>query len=287
MKKKNSFTIIELLIAISIFAILVAIVLISYNDVTERAKEAKGMKLYQNINNTMLDVAGSWHLDEEEGIYAKDSSGNKADGQLWGGSNYCSNPPTEGCPTWVEGKVRGGLLFDGIDDKIIFYDKPSFSDTEETTIQAWININSKTLISGYAGIITLRTTTWATESYLSLLTNNVASPGLALYINGLQRVLNSNFSPTLNKWYHVVGTWKSGDKMKIYINGELVKSSATTYSGKASIGGTPIKHIGRLTRPDSFFSGIIDEVAVFRNALTANQIKKLYAQGLAKHLAEK
>jgi hypothetical protein len=70
-----------------------------------------------NREKRIIDgLVGAWKFDEGSGTIAYDSSGNNNHGTLYSGSNVCSNPPTSGCPTWVDGKFGKALQFDGVDD---------------------------------------------------------------------------------------------------------------------------------------------------------------------------
>jgi hypothetical protein len=80
----------------------------------------------------------------------------------------------------------------------------------------------------------------------------------------------------LNRWSHFAGTW-DGNKVRLYINGELDSefdwthginsSGARLYIGVNPGGG------------DEYFSGMIDEVRIWRVALTKEEIRaNMYAR---------
>lgn len=92
------------------------------------------------------------------------------------------------------------------------------------------------------------------------------------------------------RWYHLLGVYRGGTStsdISIYVNGALKPVgvdlasgsfvSMTTNNLPVSIGRIPVSGVY------NYFSGIIDEVAIYNQALTAYQIQQLYAQGMIRH----
>jgi hypothetical protein len=76
----------------------------------------------------------------------------------------------------------------------------------------------------------------------------------------------------LNQWSHLASVW-NGTHNLIYINGLLVKATATNTPGR-TIGGSPLT-IGRETTNRQFI-GYIDDVRQYATALSDKDIKDLY-----------
>src|SRR6185312_2961558 len=78
-------------------------------------------------------------------------------------------------------------------------------------------------------------------------------------------------------WHYVVAT-QSSDGMKLYVDGALVgtnpQTAAQSYSGYWRIGGD---QTWGSTSP--YFTGTLDEVAVYNTELTAAQVSDHYAIG--------
>jgi hypothetical protein len=76
-------------------------------------------------------------------------------------------------------------------------------------------------------------------------------------------------------WTHLVGTY-DGKAIRLYRNGVLVNSKAAT---GVPIGGNTPLYIGTRWWLDSsqFFFGLVDEVALYRTALSPAQIERHYA----------
>jgi hypothetical protein len=79
------------------------------------------------------------------------------------------------------------------------------------------------------------------------------------------------------KWHQWVGVFDGAQNERFYLDAQLVASAAnatnpvTEIFSDVWIGGDPDTGVSQ------FFSGVIDEVAVFTNALTAQQIQQLYS----------
>jgi hyaluronoglucosaminidase len=87
-----------------------------------------------------------------------------------------------------------------------------------------------------------------------------------------------------NTWYHVACTIYSSRSASIYVNGALLKTGAIT----TSILSRPTEplHIGSSSdygTPAFFFRGLIDEVAIYDRALSAEEIQQHYQAGLQRH----
>jgi len=96
-------------------------------------------------------------------------------------------------------------------------------------------------------------------------------------------------SVPLDRWVQIAGVWDSnGDTVtsSLYINGTL-RNTATSglltfigFNAYPIIGGSS----WGLTYTDSYFSGIVDEVAIYDRALSAAEIKDLYNSGMGREL---
>lgn len=76
-----------------------------------------------------------------------------------------------------------------------------------------------------------------------------------------------------NTWLHVAMTWKTGGDLVGYINGSEV---ARIPAGNYPIGSTPFAFtVGRAPWGSNYFQGSLDELMVFRRALSRNEVKAL------------
>ena len=158
--------------------------------------------------------------------------------------------------------------FDGIDDYIQIDDDGTSDfplDLQKTlTVSVWIN--PKSLPSSG-----LKTIVSKDENYEF----HLQPSGEINWWWQTSSFSTSGAGITAGNWYHVAITYESG-KQVIYINGVEKGSSAVT--GDLILNNDPLQ-IGQDQRISSrFFSGLIDEVHIFKGALSAAEINKIYAK---------
>lgn len=199
-------------------------------------------------------IAGLWLFDEGKGKEAGDSSGNGYDGDL------------EGDPVWVDGKFGKALEFKGADYVELRNSSAGlpFGGIEPFTITAWVkNQGGGTVIGkfngGVIGAYILVVGGGGTVTFH----REVAPWGLS----GARALPFGEFG-------HVAATY-DGTTMKIYVDGKLdVKQDRPAQNTDIA---TPVLIGARFTggNPSNFFSGVLDEVALFNVALAEQQIEEV------------
>ena len=217
-------------------------------------------------------LAGLWHLDEDRGVTAEDSSSNGNDGTLVG-AKFTKNAK------FGERAVK----FDGLTDFISVPDVDmSLNPASALTAEAWIRI---TAYGFYPSVMSKGNVGNYAESYalfvdpsgvLAFLVNTDGTSG------GRGMVITGPVIP-LNTWVHVAGTY-DGTTVKSYLNGVLVGSvpHAGTINqlpndvliGKSDRTSTPSPYL------DSFFNGEIDEVRIWNRTLGVNEVLASAQAGL-------
>ena len=189
----------------------------------------------------------------------RDTTGRGNDGQLY-----------TTAPTFVSGSPRYATCASFASGSCIWpIPDPIKSTTTEFTISVWFRT---TTVSGNQCIWNGRTTTGA-------------AVGIFLIGSGI-RVDDSNqtasVSVAVNTWYHLVVTWKSGGSKVIYLNGEQKTSAAAGTLSKsntnASIGRSST---GNTLATSNYFSGQMSDFRIYGTALTADDVKYLYATSAA------
>ena len=215
-------------------------------------------------------LVGMWLFDEGGGDVAEDSSGNANHGEIVGAE-------------WVEGRSNGALSFLG-GHCVIVPASESLDLTDEMTVVLWIN---QAICEGCS----------RDKAVSKLLDNNqLVAPWHVWSIGvrpGSHKVgwkattnsasdlgIDSAATIDLNKWYHIAGTYKSGD-MKVYIDGVL-EAETKDITGKYPVTTGDI-WIGKYWGGGcDDFDGIIDEIGIFNKVLSKDDIDLIMEQGLAK-----
>lgn len=205
-------------------------------------------------------------FDEGTGTVAYDSSGYGNNGTLYSSSTICSNPPTSGCPQWINAKVGKALSFDGVDDYVttsVQIDQ-SFSGLLSYTFCAWAktnetSINRKQIISTDNG------------GYDWSLLKGDGSNWNIFSGNG---VVRSYVSLDLN-WHYLCGVWDRKSSLAyIYVDGKFKNSGSLGLENSycsLNIARNPCFSGG-----SEYFNGYIDEVRIYNRPLSADEIKVIY-----------
>ncbi|GEM_PF-3174863 len=199
-----------------------------------------------------------WAFDEDAGSTAYDSSGHGNHGTLIGD------------PIWTEGISGSAVEFDGVDDRA---DYPSLYTTSPSalTVCAWMKSPmSKRGMIIYHG----ENGEFGLEAGVEDL--DKISFGVKLASGFWYSLPSSAVAP--GSWHHVTGTWRKGDAIRIYIDGELSgEMSVTDHFLYDPDSWQP--SIGSYNRSARFFDGAIDEVKVYSRTLSPGEIMREYHRG--------
>jgi len=204
-------------------------------------------------------VVGSWHLDEGTGTTAHDTSGKANHGTLL---------PSGSPPTWVDGKFKKALSFDGVED---YVDVTDFSFGGEVTVCGWVY---PTAHQHWHRLLDFGNGPASDNLVISASEGTTGKPVFGVYIGGTGYDAISPDPISLNTWHYLVGVL-GGGRLKLYVNGVL-KVDMVGPPGLNTL--TRVNNwIGRSNwAGDAFFKGLIDEVCVYNRALTEAEISDLY-----------
>ena len=220
-------------------------------------------KANEGIGHTRVraSLAGWWRLDERNGTMAKDTLGFH-DGTLING------------PEWrpSDGKIRGSLAFDGIDD-LVDLGTLDVAGGTGLTIAFWFKADDFDVPD--ARFISKATGVMVHDHYWMVSTFNDGALRFRLKTKGETHELISSANQVQpGLWYHVAATY-DGSKMRIYKNAidiaDKEKSGGvdSNASVNVAIGNQPA---GTGSRP---FDGLIDDVRIYNRALNASEIQTL------------
>ncbi|MBN3035779.1 MAG: T9SS type A sorting domain-containing protein [Bacteroidales bacterium] len=168
------------------------------------------------------------------------------------------------------GQVQFALDYDGIDDYVLVPDDPTLEGMAQLTLEAWIKPVEEGSVEG---IISKRVNSNNQSSYSLFVYNDNR---VYFKVNNEGNTFSTATVLTTNRWYHIAavfdGSLPEAERKKIYVNGSLDNTGASTSTSIASTASD--FHIGVLIGNNtSFFSGQIDEVRVWNSARTNNQIR--------------
>ena len=164
-----------------------------------------------------------------------------------------------------------GRSFDGVDDYVEVPDSPSIrSWPDGITVETWAKSNTENWNN--TGMLVSKRNSFILYPYIN-------SKNLYWYIyDTTWRNVSYTIPEDIRDWHHYVGTYSADRYLRLYMDGELVAGPGGPYgaiaydTGIITIGWDD----GLAAR---YFNGLIDEVAIFDIALTAEEIKKRYRAG--------
>jgi len=226
---------------------------------------------YSLINSMKKAVALNPLWNNLKAYYTADNTPNDAlgvyNGTLTNGATYGT------------GKINNGFSFDGVNDYVDLGFGYRRSKTESFTYSFWASINN-------LGTLTILSNSADNGHFLHI---DNAYIWMQIGFSGGSYLKTRTTSPiSLSTLTHIVVTYdgtSSYSSFKYYING----TSNTTVGVNNTLGANDTPNpsaynlnIGRRPSGNYYFSGIIDELAIFDRVLTPTEITQLYNSGAGK-----
>ena len=186
--------------------------------------------------------------------------------------------------TWTEeGKVGGALVFDGINDYVDIGQDPDFPDWPEYSVSAWF-LNDGGGASGGYGQKIIAKNTWWRDFYLSVYYYPV-NDGQLIYSTSCPfitgGIIDNSKNYRDNSWHHVAAI-RNGTYGELWVDG-ILKGTANNILSPNNPS-VPL-YIGYSASGDHYqrryWSGKLDEIAIFNQTLTQQEIEKMYNGGVA------
>jgi len=198
-------------------------------------------------------------LDETEGTFAADSSGNGNHGTLVGSRAQ-----------WVPGYFDGGVDF-ATDEAEAHVEFPTTGmSVTSGSISIWGNLRNPqaTRTRYFFGHTTRPPYSNRIQIYMDGSTTN-----LDIGLGGSHAARTDIMMLPMGTWIHVVLTWDNG-VYAVYVNGEKIANGS--YSGLTAL--DPVANVSDDSNPaeSEAFDGILDEARIYNRAITAEEVMAIY-----------
>ena len=203
-----------------------------------------------------------WRLGETSGAVASDEVG---------ANPGTFNGVTLGQPGPLVGDLNTAVSFDGANDFVTVPHSGALNATSGVTVEGWIK-RSK---SGAWQVVVGKPGTGQSRGENYALWFNTSNQLLAYFGDGTNYV--NVRAPLDTNWHYVAATYNNATA-KLYVDGTL---HAQTSSSIHLTSNTLPLNMGRANGNSSFFGGLLDEVAVYNTALSAERIQAHYETGRA------
>lgn len=271
--KKNirGFTLVEVLVVITIISLLSTMVLVNLSDARKRAVIAKSMEFNQTVNNVIGYYAvGAWNFNEGTGNSVIDTS------------NYNNHGTWSGTVGWVANTITQFGWAGQFNNSYVNVADPSNGrldfGTGDFTLSAWFYLPS--LPGAWKSIISKGASGNVVGYGMEISNKNLITCSIRAAGGSNQRVGGS--SPKAGAWHYAVCVFDRDSKVFVYLDGKEVTSASITGNAGSVDNAFAFRigaHSGNGSSATQKFSGQIDEVRVFNNNLTAEEVQKNYAEG--------
>ncbi len=279
----RGFTLIELMVVISIIGLLSSIMMASLKGARDKANISAGLQYEGFVQRTRGDRAiVFWNFNEGTGPTVNDKSGFNntpspiATPKVW----WSTDGPASG--------KGGSVALDGSSGAHMFKALPASQATLSTrgfTFMAWIKPTTNTT----GAIMGRYLTHMARNASGSVSFQIFCSPLTCESVAGWSKTTTTGVTP-INQWTHVAGVYTADGRLQIHINGKrLVDYVNPNPSNIAPFVAESGFTVGAVEYPVStfgtYFNGKIDEAIFINDGLSVAEIEQYYAETKGDFLA--
>jgi len=251
-------------------------VLMSILPITKLRKGTESMFRSFIVVSLFMFLVVSNVLAADEGLVAY-LAFNEGSGGVAGDSSGRGNNGTIVNAEWVDGVFGKALSFNGVDTYVEIPYNDDFNMSAGITLAAWIKIDHLPLEPAPWRVI-INAQKSAYGPYL-LQASTFEDRSVYEFSMSLGGEWNWNVSGSeeTTEWTHLVGTY-DGTASRIYVNTELDAEKEMSGNIDANVAeGVVIGHF--YGNDGRWFHGLIDEVAIYNRAISADEIGDMYTGG--------
>jgi hypothetical protein len=142
--------------------------------------------------------------------------------------------------------------------------------SQSFTMMAWVKPTAS--MTNFAGAVSFGDAVPHKSAYIGMYGNGLNKLGVGFYGNNMQ----AGITPTINVWYHLAMVYNGTNHMS-YVNGVLTNTSATyTAANIDCTDATGVTNIGAIADGGYYWTGVVDDAAIFKRVLTTDEILQLY-----------
>lgn len=209
------------------------------------------------LTATTPGLVSYWRLDEPSGTTSADTQGVAA-------GTYV-NSPGLGAAGLLASESNTAVNFDGKDDHVSVTPVGALNMAFEATLEAWIKADA------------LQGTVIRRNNSYELRAQSDGSVLFRVWVGeAVQTLTSAEGKVKTGAVYHIAGTY-DGSTMRIFLNGKEVASRAQ--SGSMTHNSNTL-YIARNDLSNTYFDGVIDEVAIYDEALPGSTLSQHYQSGL-------
>ena len=264
LNKNKGFTLLELLVVVSLFGLLSTIVLASISSAREKGRIAAAKQFAASTYHALGDqLVGAWNFDECAGTTVSDSSGSGNNGTFVGTPLWSHTTPSgTGCSLNTN-NIPANYV------QIPYFASSSLQLSSNFTVSMWIYLTLST------GNIFIHKGNDSVNNGLAI-GYQFSGAGLQMLadgaINGPGAVPGDDF----NKWHQITAVVDTtAGKQNLYIDGKLV-ASRTGADAQYSWANTNDLRIGAGNTSLYGTFGLIDEVKVYAKNFSAMDVRNIY-----------
>lgn len=225
---------------------------------------------HSSPNGEPKALVGRWNFNEGQGNLAEDSSRYKNFGAVRGAH-------------WVSGYKEKGLSFDGFNDSIDldYTVGPYLNGAQGVTVASWMKIPALEPKSMYIFGSRINAASAGVELILHGKSHSIQVSGRSQASDAFYKKEFSVKEFDFGEWHHIAAVLDfKNDEIKLYIDGieQKAKDNAPVQFGSETYQrGNPTEEdvIGRSPAFSDYFNGQLDEMSIFRTALTEESIQNL------------